>query len=128
MTDILPTCRHALSAAERLGAAARKAVAGLVAPEGRVDPELMEREQYGAHGFAWLSTYLAALREALHWAERLDAAGRLRELDRLILQAAFGEYLQQMLGGIPISQSEMVRPADLGLEADALTAFVAVRA
>ncbi len=123
--DLLPTCRQALSAAERLGAAARQAVTGLVAPEGRIEPERLEREQYGAHGFAWLMTYVAALRETLNWAERLEAAGRLREQERLILQAAFAEYLQQLLGGIPMSQGEMVRPADLGLEADALTAFVA---
>ena len=91
-------------AAERLEAAARLAVGGLVAPEGRVDGRAMEQEQYAAHGYAWLATYVAGLRETLHWAERLDRAGQLRELERLILQAAFGEYLQQMLGGIPISQ------------------------
>jgi len=125
LTDLLTTCRHALAAAERLEAAARRAVAGLVAPEGGVDGAAMEREQYAAHGYAWLATYAAGLREALNWAERLDEAGALGELERLILRAAFGEYLQQMLGGIPISQGEMVRPADLGLEADALTAFVA---
>ncbi|HEX9769544.1 MAG TPA: acyl-CoA dehydrogenase family protein, partial [Kiloniellales bacterium] len=117
-------------AAERLEAAARQAVGRLVAPAegqmgGRADGPAMEREQYAAHGYAWLATYLAGLRETLRWAERLDEAGALRELERLILQAAFGEYLQQLLGGIPISQGEMVRPADLGLEADALTAFVA---
>jgi (2S)-methylsuccinyl-CoA dehydrogenase len=136
VSDLLTTCRHALAAAERLEAAARQAVAGLVArggPEadraklhaGKLDGAALEREQYAAHGYAWLATYVAGLRETLNWAERLAAAGGLRELERLILQAAFGEYLQQMLGGIPISQGEMVRPADLGLEADALTAFVA---
>jgi (2S)-methylsuccinyl-CoA dehydrogenase len=134
MTDLLPTCRDALMAAERLEAAARQAVGALVAPpddqtggriDGKIDPRAMEREQYAAHGLAWLATYVAGLRETLHWAERLDRAGSLRELERLILQAAFGEYLQQMLGGIPISQGEMVRPADMGLDADALTAFVA---
>jgi (2S)-methylsuccinyl-CoA dehydrogenase len=136
VSDLLTTCRHALAAAERLEAAARQAVAGLVArggPEadraklhaGKLDGAALEREQYAAHGYAWLATYVAGLRETLNWAERLEAAGGLRELERLILQAAFGEYLQQMLGGIPISQGEMVRPADLGLEADALTAFVA---
>jgi len=141
VTDLLPTCRHALAAAERLEAAARQAVAGLVARgggeadagkldagklhAGKLDGAALECEQYAAHGYAWLATYVAGLRETLNWAERLEAAGGLRELERLILQAAFGEYLQQMLGGIPISQGEMVRPADLGLEADALTAFVA---
>ena len=125
MTDLLPSCRDALAAAERLEASARQAVGALVAPHGKVDGGAMEREQYAAHGLAWMATYVAGLRETVHWAERLEQAGRLGELERLILQAAFGEYLQQMLGGIPISQGEMVRPADMGLEADALTAFVA---
>ena len=125
MTDILPTCRDALAAAERLEASARHAVGALVAPQGKVDGQAMEREQYAAHGLAWLATYVAGLRESLHWAERLEEAGGLGELEGLILRAAYGEYLQQMLGGIPISQVEMVRPADMGLEADALTAFVA---
>jgi (2S)-methylsuccinyl-CoA dehydrogenase len=124
--DLLATCAQALAAAERFAASAKVAVARLVAPEGRVEAALMEREQYAAHGYAWMATYVAALSEALHWAERLDAAGRLRELEGLVVQAAFGEYLQQMLGGIPISQTEMVRPADMGLDADALTVFVAV--
>jgi (2S)-methylsuccinyl-CoA dehydrogenase len=123
--DLLATCAQALAAAERFAASAKVAVARLVAPEGRVEAALMEREQYAAHGYAWMATYVAALSEALHWAERLDAAGRLRELEGLVVQAAFGEYLQQMLGGIPISQTEMVRPADMGLDADALTVFVA---
>ncbi len=123
--DILPTCGHALAAAERVEAAAKQAVSGLVAPDGQINPGLLEREQFAAHGLAWLATYVAALRESLRWAERLEQAGRLRELECLILQAAFGEYLQQMLGGIPISQTEIVRPADLGVDADALTVFVA---
>jgi (2S)-methylsuccinyl-CoA dehydrogenase len=32
-----------------------------------------------------------------------------------MLQAAFGEYLGQMRGGIPLSQVEIARPADMGL-------------
>ena len=51
----------------------------------------------------------------LDWAERLQAAGRLGELEQLMLQAAFGEYIAQMSGGIAISQVEVVRPYDLGL-------------
>jgi len=47
--------------------------------------------------------------------ERQEAAGELRELDTLILQAAYGEYLQQMTGGIALSQVEILRPGDMGL-------------
>ena len=121
--DLLPTCQAALEAAEGLEAAARRAVAGLVAPEGKVNAALLEREQFAAHGLAWLATYVAALREMLHWAERLEAEGSLRELESLILQAAFGEYLQQMTGGMALSQVEIVRPNDMGLGGEDIARF-----
>ena len=52
----------------------------------------------------------------LAWAERLGGEGELGELERLMLQAAFGEYLHQLTGGIALSQVEMVRPGDMGLD------------
>ncbi len=116
LPDLLPTCRAALRAAEEFREAARGAVAELVAPGGKVDAVLIEREQYAAHGFAWLATYVAALGALLGWAGRLEAAGDLRELERLTLQLGFAEYLQQMTGGIALSQVESSRPADLGLD------------
>ena len=119
LPDLLPTCAEALAATENFGAAAQRAVAALVAPggapNGRVDAKLLEREQFAAHGYAWLATYVAALREMLHWAERLAAAGQFGELEQLMLQAAYGEYLNQLSGGIALSQVEVLRPADLGL-------------
>ncbi|MEX2629875.1 MAG: acyl-CoA dehydrogenase family protein, partial [Tistlia sp.] len=124
LDDLLPLCREALGAAEGLELAARRSVGALVAPQGRPDPDLLEREQFAAHGLAWLATYVAALRETLHWVERLEAEGRCGELERLILQAAFGEYLAQLAGGLPLSQVEVLRPADLGLAPEALEAFL----
>ena len=35
--------------------------------------------------------------------------------EELIVRIGFGEYLHQLLGGIPMSQNELVRPAELGL-------------
>ena len=115
LPNLLASSEGALKAAEGFLGEARRAVAALVAPEGRIDPALLEREQFAAHGYAWLATYVVALREMLHWAERQAAAGALRELDALILQAAYGEYLQQMTGGIALSQVEILRPGDMGL-------------
>ncbi len=95
---------------------ARGSVAARVQAAGRTDPAALERDQFAAHGFAWIATYVAGLREMLGWAQRLDAADSLTDLDRLVLQAAFGEYLAQLSGGIVLSQGEVVRPADLGLD------------
>jgi (2S)-methylsuccinyl-CoA dehydrogenase len=44
--------------------------------------------------------------------------GAFGETERLIHQIAFGEYLWQLYGGIPMSQGEIVRPQDLGLRQD----------
>jgi (2S)-methylsuccinyl-CoA dehydrogenase len=101
----------------------------LVAPDGTVDAARLDREQRAAHGFAWLATYVTALRETLRWAQRLRDAGKLGEIEALICQAVFGEYLAQITGGIAMSQGEIVRPADLGLddEAHAFAADTAVR-
>ena len=128
LPDLLATCAEALAAAETFSAAAQQAVAALVAPggpssKGGVDAQLLEREQFAAHGYAWLATYVAALREMLHWAERLEAAGQFGELEQMMLQAAYGEYLNQLAGGIALSQVEVLRPADLGLGEDDVAAL-----
>jgi (2S)-methylsuccinyl-CoA dehydrogenase len=41
-----------------------------------------------------------------------------------MLGVAFGEYLAQLAGGLPMSQGEMIRAADLGLGEVALAAFL----
>jgi (2S)-methylsuccinyl-CoA dehydrogenase len=93
----------------------------LVAPDETIDALALDREQRAAHGYAWLVTYFTALQETLAWAKRLEAQGKLGELEALICQAAFGEYLAQVLGGIPMSQGEIVRPTDFDLEGVALS-------
>ena len=94
-----------------------------VVSEGRVDGGRLDEHQFAAHGLAWYATYVEALRQMLGWAERLEAAGELGELEELMLSAAFGEYLAQLAGGIAMSQVEVVRPGDLGVDDEALAAF-----
>jgi (2S)-methylsuccinyl-CoA dehydrogenase len=125
IADLLPTCGQALEAAETLLGHATAAVALLVRDaNGNIDSVKLEDEQFAAHGLAWLATYVATLKESLHWAERLKDDGKLRELEQLILQAGFGEYLAQMQGGISMSQVEICRLTDLGVAADAQQALL----
>ena len=119
----IPTCAAALHAAEGLLDSAHAAVRGLVVRDGRVDGARLDAHQFAAHGLAWYATYVEALRQMLGWAGRLEAGGDFGELEGLMLSAAFGEYLAQLAGGIAMSQVEVVRPADLGIDDKALQAF-----
>ncbi|MBS4049247.1 MAG: acyl-CoA dehydrogenase, partial [Alphaproteobacteria bacterium] len=125
IADLLPTCGKALEAAETLLGHATAAVALMVRDaNGNIDSTKLEDEQFAAHGLAWLATYVATLKESLHWAERLKDDGKLRELEQLILQAGFGEYLAQMQGGISMSQVEICRLTDLGVASEAQQALL----
>ena len=116
----LDACARALAAAERLLQRAKSTVGAKSAAAGRG-----EGAQHALHGLAWLATYVEALRQMLGWAQRLEAEGRAGEMERLLLGAAFGEYLAQIGGGIPMSQGEIIRPAQLGVPAAEVAHFLA---
>ncbi len=120
---LLCAAKLAARAADDFLALATRAVARAVAPEGRVDPVLLDREQHRCHGLAWLKTYVEALRAMQGWGERLRAADRFGDREQLMLGWAFAEYLARLVGGIPMSQGEIVRPRDLGLGEGALAAL-----
>ena len=111
-------------AAERLLAAAKSAVRARVSANGKVSAALFEKEQHATHGLAWLATYVESLRQMRRWAQHLSAEGRFGEIESLILTLAVAEYGNQIAFGIPMSQNEIVRPADLGLGGEDVTAYV----
>ncbi len=76
---------------------------------------LFDREQRATHGLAWLATYVEVVRQLASYARRMAGDGTLGEMEEHLVRIALGEYLAQIVGGIPISQGEVVRPADLGL-------------
>ncbi len=102
--------QEAVTAAERLLHHVKSAARGQVAAAGGLDAA-----QSAAHGLAWFATYVEALRQMSTWGSRLEEAGRLAEMERLLVAAAFGEYLAQLAGGIPMSQGETVRAVALGV-------------
>ncbi|MDE2791952.1 MAG: acyl-CoA dehydrogenase family protein [Paracoccaceae bacterium] len=84
--------------------------------DGRLDGETLIRLQSQTHGLAWFATYGVALQQMLEWSQGLMDDGRFGETESLILQIAFGEYLGQFAGGIPMSQGEIARIGDFGLD------------
>lgn len=116
LDDLVGLTGAAVPAAEALLDAATAALRDLVVRDGRASGDAIDTHQHAAHGLAWLATYTEALRQMQGWATRLTETGTFSEVEGLILQIAFGEYLAQMRGGIPMSQGEILRPADLGID------------
>jgi (2S)-methylsuccinyl-CoA dehydrogenase len=119
---LIALAREATRAAEALLAEATAAVRGRVTVEGHMVERLFDREQRATHGLAWLATYVESVRQLAAYAERMHAGGSLGEIEELIVQIGIGEYLAQIAGGIPMSQGEIVRPADVGLSSEAVAA------
>jgi (2S)-methylsuccinyl-CoA dehydrogenase len=108
--ELLSNVRSAVAAAETLHVHAKAGVRATVKAAGGID-----QAQHAAHGFAWFSTYVEALRQMLRWAERLNERKAFGEIEALVLEIGCGEYLWQLACGIPMSQGEMTRPQDLGI-------------
>ena len=121
---LLPLTAAALVPVDKILATAKTKVRALVSENGRIDAALVEEHQTAAHGFAWLATYADSLRQMQKWAEKLSAEGKFGETEQLIHQIAFGEYLAQINGGIPMNQGEVVRPADMGLTWEDVQSFL----
>ncbi len=115
---LIANAREATSAMEALLADATRAISARVTEGGRISGKLLDREQRAAHGLSWFATYVQAIRQLGAYAERMTAVGRFGETEDLLARIGLGEYLAQMLGGIPMSQGEFVRPGDLGLSLD----------
>ncbi len=115
MTDWIQLAAIAAQAAEAFAEAARIAAAAKVTADGKVSARLVEQEQRLVHGFAWIGTTASALSATAQWAAKSKDGGRYGRIEELTLCIGFGEYLQQLLGGVPMSQNEFARPQELGL-------------
>src|SRR5271168_251658 len=120
--EIIAPLLDAVAAVEALFADARRAVADRVTIEGRPVSRVLDREQRATHGLAWLATYVEAIRQLASYSQRLSEAGSFGEVEELLVRIGAGEYLAQIVGGIPMSQGEIVRLADLGLSPAAVAA------
>ena len=118
LPDLLQKTGAAIAPVDALLETATARVREMVTVEGRVSGGKIEENQTAAHGLAWLATYAQSLKQMQKWAEGLNAEGNFGEIEQLIHQIAFGEYLWQIYGGIPMSQGEIVRLQDIGLTQD----------
>jgi (2S)-methylsuccinyl-CoA dehydrogenase len=120
---LLSRCERAQRAAESLLRQLLGALRAVLRDEPGDEARALQREQARAHGVAWAATYVCALQQMRAWAQRLQAAGRFSELEALLLQSAYGEYLAQLAGGLPMSQGEIFRADALDAGGGALALF-----
>lgn len=92
--------------------------------EGRVSSAKLDEHQFETHSLAWIATYIESLRQMHYWAEIAIKNDKFDEIEKLLLQISFGEYLTQIQSGIPMSQTEFARLKDMDLPATVLTDFL----
>jgi (2S)-methylsuccinyl-CoA dehydrogenase len=115
--SLIELAQEAVRPLEALLADATRKVRERVMVDGRPVSKLFDAEQRAVHGLSWLATYVEAVRQLASYAARMSEAGRLGEIEELIVRVGLGEYIAQIAGGIPMSQGEIVRLSDLGLNA-----------
>jgi len=92
--------------------------------EGRVSSAKLDEHQFETHSLAWIATYIESLRQMHYWAEIAIKNHKFDEIEKLLLQISFGEYLSQIQSSIPMSQTEFARLKDMDLPATVLTDFL----
>jgi (2S)-methylsuccinyl-CoA dehydrogenase len=113
--ELVEFSREATATLDALLADASAKVRERVVAEGKVVGRLFDREQRATHGLAWLATYVEAVRQLAAYTKRMVGDGTFSELEEHLVRIGLGEFLAQIVGGIPMSQGEVVRPSDLGL-------------
>jgi (2S)-methylsuccinyl-CoA dehydrogenase len=113
--ELLSQLDAVAEAATALRDRAVQGVAAKVAPGGKIDGPALEAEQHAAHGLAWVATYVEALKQIASYGRRMTEEGRFGEMEALLAQIGAAEYATQLLGGVVMSQNEIVRAHELGV-------------
>ncbi|MET0545783.1 MAG: acyl-CoA dehydrogenase family protein [Caulobacterales bacterium] len=121
----IATLLKAAAAAKAYVEAVRGGLAALWRKNGKLDRGAIDANQHAAHGLAWIATYAETLTEVAAWAERLSAEGKFSATEQALCYLLFAEYGAQLLGGVLMTQNEIVRPQDLHAPEAALAVLAA---
>ena len=99
LPDLMTLTAASIAPAEKVLETATTTLRAMVTKDDRVSAGLVEANQSAVHGLSWLATYVEALRQMQAWAERIQGDGKFGEIEQLILQIGFGEYLHHIAGG-----------------------------
>jgi (2S)-methylsuccinyl-CoA dehydrogenase len=114
-SELISLLDEAANAATALRDRATEAVRAKVSPGGKLDNAALEREERAAHGLAWIATYVEALTQIASYASRMQGEGRFGEMESLLSQVGAAEYAAQLAGGVMMSQGEVARLHELGV-------------
>lgn len=107
--ELVELAREATTALDALLADAVAKVREKVVVEGHPVSKLFDREQRATHGLAWLATYVESVRQLAAYTQRMVNNGTFGELEEHLVRIGLGEYISQIIGGIPMSQGEVVQ-------------------
>lgn len=113
LSGLIGLLRDAAGEAQAFVAEAKGAVKARISSNGKIDRKLADVEQHAVHGFGWYASYAELMTQVAGWAAALEADGQFGETEALLAQLLFAEYANQLIGGIPMNQGEIVRPWDL---------------
>jgi len=116
LEDLSALCAQALLDTKPLIELAKGHLQELVILDGRVNAAKLEEYQYLGHGLSWFTTYLYSLEMMVNHTHNIVSKSVSSKVDLLILQIGFSEYLGQIFSGIPMSQSEIIRLSDFGID------------
>ena len=123
IVDLLTKTRRAADELSTLFETARQQMKAQIVVDGKTSGKLLEENQDAVHGLAWLATYATAMQQMQNWAEKLHSDGEFGEIEQLLHQIGTSEYHAQVLGGIPMSQGEIVRLSDIGISEAAIDKY-----
>lgn len=119
--NIAQLCSDALESLDPVITEATESLRAQVSLDGRVNADLLEKNQHIAHGLSWITTYYTGIKCLVNWHNELSNNCYSSKFDLLILQIGVGEYISQIFNGIAMSQGEIIRPEELGVAASTLT-------
>ena len=82
-----------------------------------------DENQHYFHGLAWYATYIKAIENTTLWIKDLKKNNELTDYELEIAKVGLGEFCLQVLHGIPMSQSETIRPSEIKIDEELLTEF-----
>ncbi len=82
-----------------------------------------DENQHFFHGFAWYATYIKAIENTSLWIKNLKNKNQLTEYELKIAKVGIGEFCLQIIHGIPMNQSETIRPHEIKIDTKLLEKF-----